>query len=91
MKGERFFVKATNFVRRVGRFGRVALPKSVRKATGIDWNSFYEVFVENGNIIIKKYVPRCVFCGEATNDSNRYFGVRVCPECAFAVSQLFSK
>lgn len=80
-------MKATNFVRRVGRFGRVTLPKSVRKATGIDWNSFYEVFVENGNIIIKKYVPRCVFCGEATDE--RYFGARVCPECASDIRRLF--
>ena len=39
-----------------------------------------EIFVEEDKIVLKKYEPACIFCGEA-EDVVEYEGKMVCKDC----------
>ncbi|NLN80992.1 MAG: AbrB family transcriptional regulator, partial [Clostridiales bacterium] len=45
-----------------------------------------EIFVEDNKIILKKYQPACIFCGNA-DDIAVFKGRNVCPACAKEMSQ----
>ena len=70
-------MKATGVVRKVDELGRVVLPKELRDTFDINIKDPLEIFVDNEQIILKKYQPACVFCGSA--DNTTYFkGKLVC-------------
>ena len=73
-------MKSTGVVRKVDELGRIVLPVELRKSLDIQIKDPIEIFVDNENIILKKYCPACIFCGEA--DNVIYFcGKRVCKNC----------
>jgi transcriptional pleiotropic regulator of transition state genes len=39
-----------------------------------------EIFVDVDTIILKKYAPSCIFCGEAKNVAE-YRGKNICTDC----------
>lgn len=55
--------KATGIVRRIDDLGRVVVPKELRNAYGIEAGDPIEFFTANDEIIMRKYQPGCVFCG----------------------------
>ncbi len=74
-------MKSTGIIRPVDKNGRVVIPRELRKQFDIenDVDSF-EIFTEDDKIILKKYAPSCVFCG----DPNELFmlqGRTVCLNC----------
>ncbi|MBT9142691.1 MAG: Transition state regulatory protein AbrB [Dehalococcoidia bacterium] len=73
-------LKSTGIVRRADTFGRVVIPIELRKTLGIAVKDSLEFFVENERIILKKYEPGCLFCGN-TNHVKRHNGRTVCQEC----------
>lgn len=73
-------MKATGIVRRVDDLGRVVLPISVRRDLSIDPKDDVEMFVDGENIVLQKYVPGCVFCGEHEGLS-KFKGKIVCRSC----------
>ncbi|MHB1418713.1 MAG: AbrB/MazE/SpoVT family DNA-binding domain-containing protein [Bacillota bacterium] len=73
-------IKATGIVRRVDDLGRVVIPKEIRKTHRIGENDALEIFVNGDNIILRKYEPACVFCGNADKVIN-FKGKNVCPNC----------
>ncbi|MBO5006733.1 MAG: AbrB/MazE/SpoVT family DNA-binding domain-containing protein [Clostridia bacterium] len=60
-------MKSTGVVRRIDELGRIVLPIEIRKNLSIDNRDAVEIFVENDKIILKKYEPACIFCGNADN------------------------
>lgn len=74
-------MKSTGVVRKVDELGRVELPIELRRTLNIDIKDPMEIFVEGELIILKKYEPACVFCGEASNVEN-FRGKNVCHKCA---------
>jgi len=80
-------MKSTGIVRRVDEFGRISLPVEMRKTMGLEEKSPVEFFVEGNAIIIKKYAPSCVFCGE-TERVVEYLGKLVCKNCIKTLSEL---
>ncbi len=74
-------MKATGIVRKIDDLGRVVLPIELRRTLNIDIKDPVEIFVEGDLIILKKYEPACVFCGEA-NDVENFRGKNVCHKCA---------
>jgi len=73
-------MKSTGMVRDIDELGRVVLPKELRDILDIKKKDSLEIFVEDKMIILKKYEPGCVFCGDMKN-MTQYMGKNVCPKC----------
>ena len=73
-------MKSTGVVRKLDNLGRVVIPIELRKTMGIDLRDTMEIFTEGDEIILKKYEPGCVFCGDARNVSS-FMGKMVCEKC----------
>ncbi len=78
-------IKSTGIVRKVDELGRVVIPIELRRTLGIDEKDALEIYVDHEKIILKKYEPACVFCGNA-EDVQVFKGKNVCSECAKAMS-----
>jgi transcriptional pleiotropic regulator of transition state genes len=73
-------MKAMRMVKAIDELGRLVLPKPVRKAYGLDINTYVEIFADGRDIIIRKYEPSCVFCDE-TDGVAVFKGKHVCKKC----------
>ena len=73
-------MKSTGIVRKVDELGRIVLPIEMRRTLGIDVKDSLEMYTEKDIIILRKYSPACVFCGN-TKDNIDYKGNRVCKNC----------
>ncbi len=60
-------MKSTGIVRKVDELGRIVLPIELRRTLDIDIKDSLEIYVEDSKIILKKYEPSCIFCGESEN------------------------
>jgi transcriptional pleiotropic regulator of transition state genes len=77
-------MKSTGIVRKVDELGRVVIPIELRRTLGIDEKDSLEIFTENEKIILKKYEPACIFCGNAA-DTQHYCGKLICRHCATTI------
>jgi len=73
-------MKSTGIVRKIDELGRIVLPIELRKNMGIDSKDSIEIFVDDDKIILKKYEPSCIFCGNV-EDVTLYKGKLICREC----------
>ena len=73
-------MKSTGIVRNVDELGRVVLPIELRRTLGINIKDGMEIYVEGKSIILKKYQPDCIFCGEV-NDTMSFKGINICSKC----------
>ena len=73
-------MKSTGIVRKIDELGRVVLPMELRRVLHLEVKDPIEIYVEGENIILKKYEPCCIFCGESTNVVN-FKGKNVCENC----------
>ncbi len=73
-------MKSTGIVRKVDELGRVVLPIELRRTLDIAEKDALEIYVEGNTIILKKYEPACLFCGNA-RDVIVYKGKSICPDC----------
>ncbi len=74
-------VKSTGIVRKVDDLGRIVIPIELRRNLDIDIRDSLEIFVDSKQIILKKYTPACIFCGQAKN-VRTYMDKRICANCA---------
>ena len=73
-------MKATGIVRKLDELGRVVLPIEVRRTMDLNIHDTVEIFVEDDKIILKKYHPACIFCGDA-RDVTTFKGKLECVHC----------
>lgn len=73
-------MKATGIVRKMDTLGRVVIPIELRRTLSIDIKDSIEIFVDNDNIILKKYNPACFFC-ENMADLKSFEGKNICRNC----------
>lgn len=73
-------MKSTGIVRKVDELGRVVLPIELRRTLEIAEKDALEIYVDGSNIILKKYEPACIFCGDA-KDVMSYKGKNICKVC----------
>lgn len=50
-------MKATGIVRRVDDLGRVVIPKEIRRTVNIREGDPLEIFLQDGGVVFKKYLP----------------------------------
>jgi transcriptional pleiotropic regulator of transition state genes len=73
-------MKSTGIVRKVDDLGRSVLPKELRNVLDIKERDPMEIYVDGTFIMLQKYEPSCVFCGNAANIVN-FKGKNVCADC----------
>ena len=73
-------MKSTGIVRKIDELGRIVLPMELRKVLNLNVKDSIEIYVEGDNIILKKYEPCCIFCGESANVTH-FKGKNVCESC----------
>ena len=73
-------MKSTGIVRKVDELGRVVLPIELRRTLDIAERDALEIYVDGASIILKKYEPACIFCGDATEVTS-FKGRNVCRKC----------
>ena len=73
-------MKSTGIVRQVDEFGRIVIPKELRNTFDISEKDALEIFVDNDAIVLRKYEPACIFCGNA-KDITIFKGRTVCKSC----------
>lgn len=67
--------------RNTDELGRIVIPAEIRKRFRIDVDdTSLEIFVDNDRVLLKKYEPGCIFCGEISN-TLYYKGKHVCKSC----------
>ena len=73
-------LKSIGIVRTVDDLGRVTLPIELRRTLEIAEKDALEIFVDGDSIVLKKYEPACIFCGNA-QDVTVYKGRNICQNC----------
>ena len=73
-------MKATGIVRKVDELGRIVIPIELRRTLDIAEKDALEIYVDGEQIILKKYEPACIFCGDARDVIN-YKGKNICTKC----------
>jgi len=79
-------MKSTGVVRKVDELGRIVIPIELRRTMGIEEKDALEIYVDNDKIILKKYEPACIFCGNAEEVSN-YKGKNICRNCLTEIAK----
>ncbi len=73
-------MKSTGIVRKIDNLGRIVLPIEMRNRLEIGPGVGVEIFFEDSSIVLRKYAPCCIFCGE-TDGLIEYKGRNVCRRC----------
>lgn len=73
-------MKSTGIVRKVDELGRIVLPIELRRTLDIDVKDALEIYVDGSQIVLKKYEPACIFCGNAKDILN-FKGKNICADC----------
>lgn len=79
-------MKSTGIVRKVDELGRVVIPIELRRTLDIEEKDALEIYVDNDRIVLRKYEPACIFCGNAEGVIN-YKGKNVCRQCLVEMGQ----
>lgn len=80
-------MKAIGIVRRVDDLGRIVIPKELRRSLCIEEGDPLEIYVDSDQVILKKYEPTCLFCGEG-NGIRNFSGKNICPSCIKRISKI---
>lgn len=73
-------MKSTGITRAIDELGRFVVPKELRRSFDLNEKDQLEIYTEGDRIILQKYVPGCIFCGEIENVV-LFAHKRVCPGC----------
>ena len=73
-------MKATGIIRKVDDLGRIVLPIELRRMLDIAERDELEIYMENDQIILRKYEPACLFCG-SDRKLVSHNGKNVCRNC----------
>ncbi len=73
-------MKSTGIVRKVDELGRIVLPIELRRTLDIAEKDALEIYVDGSTIVLKKYEPSCIFCGNS-KDVFVFKGRNICPAC----------
>lgn len=75
-------MKSTGIIRKVDELGRIVLPIELRRTLDISEHDEMEIFIENEQVILRKYEHCCVFCS-STQSLVQYKGKYVCNKCIY--------
>lgn len=80
-------MKSTGIIRRMDELGRVVIPIEIRNQFDIVEKDPIEIYVDGNSIVLKKFEPNCIFCGN-TKDLLDYNGKLICTNCTKKIGSL---
>lgn len=83
-------MKSTGIIRKVDELGRVVIPIEIRNQFNIVEKDPVEIYVNGSSIVLKKFEPNCIFCGN-TNDLVNFNDKLICEKCAQDIGSLFKR
>lgn len=82
-------MKSIGIVRKIDELGRIVLPIETRRQLDLESKDGVEIFVDEDRIILKKYQPCCVFCGDG-DDIVLFRDKKICRRCLDALKEKIS-
>ena len=73
-------MKAIGIIRKIDDLGRIVIPKEMRITLDIKEDDPIEITAESDRIILRKYMPNCIFC-MSHQKLTEYKGKTVCKNC----------
>ena len=73
-------MKSTGIVRKLDNLGRIVLPIELRRNLDLNEDDALEIYLDDEAIVMKKYAPACIFCGNA-KDTVIFHDKKICSEC----------
>lgn len=80
-------MKATGIIRRVDELGRVVIPIEIRNQFNIVEKDPIEIYVDGSSIVLKKFEPNCIFCGN-TKNLIEFKDKLICEKCSTNIANL---
>ena len=80
-------MKSTGIIRRMDELGRVVIPIEIRNQFNIGQKDPIEIYVDGSSIVLKKFEPNCIFCGN-TKNLFEYQGKLICKDCSKKIGDL---
>lgn len=80
-------MKATGIVRTIDSVGRFVIPKELRRTMNISEDDALEVFVDDNNILLRKYNPSCIFC-KNLDDVIEFEKQKICKSCIAKIQKM---
>ncbi len=80
-------MKSTGIIRRMDELGRVVIPIEIRNQFNIVEKDPIEIYVDGSSIVLKKFEPNCIFCGN-TKDLLTYNDKLICTNCSKKIGAL---
>ncbi|MBR4723806.1 MAG: AbrB/MazE/SpoVT family DNA-binding domain-containing protein [Clostridia bacterium] len=73
-------MKITGISRPIDELGRIVIPKEIRNALDMRPKDEIEIYIEDGNMIMRKAKPFCAFCGKG-EELSPFSGKYICGGC----------
>lgn len=80
-------MKATGVFRKVDELGRIVIPIELRRTLNIGEKDLLEIYVDKNHIILKKYEPACIFCGNS-KDISTFKDKNICKTCLSEINNV---
>lgn len=80
-------MKDTGMIRKLDELGRIVIPIEIRNKFNLIEKKQMEIYVEDSCIILKKFEPSCVFCGD-TEDLDEFKGKLICSRCKNSLTKV---
>lgn len=72
--------------KKINRTGGVTIPADIRRDLGINETSGFDISVNaEGDIILQKHFPTCIFCGE--HATIKHLSKDLCIECVKSITK----
>lgn len=81
-----FSTNKSGILRKTDSLGRVVIPKELRRKLEIGDDDMIEIIEDGDCLILRKYYPRCVFCG-STEKLLQYNEKCICRKCIEVLSR----
>lgn len=65
----------------IDSLGRIVIPALMRRAYKLEKNDKVELIMDDSGILLRKYHPGCIFCGNIKNIT-MFKGQLICKDCA---------
>ena len=75
-------------VRSLDDIGRLMIPIEARREIGLTPGSMVHMYVDDGKVIVEKYIKTCYICGRGANSFYTVNEKRICDDCRIAIANI---